>query len=763
MLVLSSAAAFPASPRATPNAILGTTTTETVTTTVTSNLTITLDVHVVNQYGLWYNGAQVEVFNAIANTYPTAYKMVANGTTQSGHYYATGLAPYNTFSVVVYTISGAKANQTITVGSNDAVISFVIPSSPAPTLSLQNVVVNPNTSTPGAPFSVSASVSNTSNSTAFNAELIVMPPAQFALLNTGSSIPLGVLVPGATKPVTIQLSVSNVAATPGYTLDYILNFSDYAGQHYSTPGTISLPAPPPPTLVIQGVTLSPAIIQPGTTFALTASVVNSSNSTAFNAVLTISPPAQFSLLNIGSVIPLGNLAPGASKALNLQLIVSTSAAATANTISYSITYSDYFLNKATTVGNLFVPVSGNPVHPNLIITSATFSSSVIHPGDNFSVPIVIENVGNVPASEVVLSVNATSPLASTGSAGNYRLGTISGDGNISVRLGFSSPTAAKLGSYPIMLRISYIDNFGAIYSVQQVIVANLVGQPSLVLNTLQFKNNPLTPGLRSFLNAQLLNVGGDSALGVKVTFQGGASFLLNTTIFLGSIQAGQIGNATAYLQIPNSTAVGSYQFNAVVSYSDSAGKSYQVVAPYSVTVAPFSAPKVSITNTLLSPAVLNPGAQGTLTIYLRNDGASPANDLTLRLVNGSHLFSSDFFGLGTLDPSSSGTTTVGVNVSPSLQGGNYLISILATYTDDNGASYNFSLPLEITVYSTTSLLTLRNVGIVFAIAIVGVAVYAAFVVRRKGLKPKATSESKGDARDSTLEAPLAETRANANS
>jgi hypothetical protein len=722
------------------------------------NTGISLEIHVANQYGVPYNrSAVVEVFLELSTTPPLSLSLEANGTTNDGYFFAGNLTQVSTYLVQVYTSTGGQGNQTVAMTSNAAIVNIVIPSPPTPTLSLENVVVNASSATPGAPFSVTATVVNTSNSTAYNVILDVKPPAQFSLLNTGSSIVLGTFTPGGTEGVTMLLSVSGAATTAGYAIGYNLTYSDYAGVGYSIPGSISLPAPPSPNLVIENVVLNPTVIQPGSTFTLTAVVVNSGNSTAFNSVLTLAPPAEFSLLSTGSVIPLGTLATGASKSLTLQLIVSSSGAPTANLIAYSLTYTDYFLNKDTTTGNLFVPVSGNPVQPKLIITTATFSSSAIHPGDNFSVPIVIQNVANVPANEVVLSVNATSPLVTTGSAGDYRLGVISGNGNISIVLGFSSPPSAVLGSYQIVLTLAYQDSFGTLYTTKQVLVATIVGQPSLVFNILQFKNNPLTPGLQTFFNAQLLNAGGEAALNVKVMFQNAPSFLGNSTIFLGSIQPGGTGNATSFLQIPANMSVGSYQFNAVVSYTDSVGRGYQIVAPYTVTVAPFSPPMVSITNTLLSPEVLAPGSQGTMTIYFRNNGASPANNLTLSLLNGSRFFTSNYFGLGTLDPSTSGTSTVGVNVAGNLKGGQYLVQILATYTDDNGVAYNSTLPLEITVYATTSLLSFKTVGIVLAVVIIAVAVYALYTYRRRGAKPKSTAP----ALESKWQAPLVEKQTNA--
>jgi hypothetical protein len=727
ILLLSFTAGFEKAP-VTPNAVTVTTTVtttsiETVTETATTNQSIRLDVHVDNQFGLWDNGALVEVFYEIPYTTPLQYTLVANGTTTNGVYVAAGLSIDSTYNVYAYTANGGQSNQTVTVGTNDLIVTFLLASPPPPTLSLQDVTITPNTETAGAPFSVSAEVVNTSNSTAYNTVLTITPPAQFSLLSTGSVIPFGVLTPGASKPLNLLMSVSTTSAAPGYALGYLLNFTDNTGTPYSTAGTVSLPSPPLPVLVIQNVALNPLVIQPGSTFSLTVLVANTSNSTAFNAVLTVTPPADYSLLNAGSVIPVGTLQPGATKAVTLQLIVSSGVSIASNTISYVLSYTDYFLNKATTAGSVFVPVSGNPVSPKLIITTATFSSSAIHPSDNFTVPIVIENVGTVSANEVVLSVNATSPLVISGSAGDYRLGVIAANGTISVKLGFSSPPSSVLGAYPITLTLAYQDQFGTIYSSSQVLVATLVGQPTLVLNTFEFRNTPLTPGLQTFLNAQLLNVGGDSALNVKVTFQNAPVYLADTTIFLGSIQSGGTGNATAYLQIPSNTTVGSFMFNVVVSYTDTAGKQYQVIDPYTVTVAPFSPPQVSITNTLLSPEVLTPGTQGTMTIYLRNNGATPANDLTLRLVNGSKFFSSDYFGLGTLDQATSGTTTVGVNVASSLLGGNYLVQIVANYTDNNGASYNFTLPLELTIYSSSSILSLKDAGIALAVGIVGVVVY----------------------------------------
>lgn len=717
-----------------PKAAQVTTVTTTVTVTASPTAVANIVVHVQNQHGTWVSGADVEVYLETTLSSTTGLTLFTNGTTTNGAFIAVNVTQFSSYLVQVYGPTGGSANQTVNVGSTDAVVNFVIPTTPPPSLSLQDVVINASAAAPGVPFTVSANVVNTSNATAFGAVLTLTPPPQFSLLDTGSEITLGNFAPDSSQALQLTMSVSSVVATPGYSLDYSLNFSDLLGLSYGVSGSISLPSPPPPNLVLQNVTLNPTVIQPGSPFSITANVTNLGNSTAFNAVLTVTPPPDISLLNTGSVILVGNVRQGASTTLVLHLLASNNVASTTNTVAYTLTYNDYFLNKQTTTGNLFVPISGNPVSPKLVVTSATFSSSEIHPGENFTVPMEISNVANVPAEEVVLSVNATSPLVTTGSAGDYRLGVIAANGTEELRLGFYSPTSAALGSYSITLNLAYVDAFGTLYTSSQVLVATIVGQPSLVFNQLQFKNNPLTPGLQTFLNAQILNNGGESALSVKVSFQNAPAFLGNTTIFLGSIQPGKTGNATSFLQIPVGTAVGSYQFTAAISYTDPAGRAYQVVSPYTVTVAPFSPPSVSIVNTLMAPEVLNPGTQGTLTIYYKNTGTSNADNLVLSIVNGSRLFTSSYFGLGTLGPGSSGTTTVGVAVGPKLGAGDYMVKIVATYQDANNATYNFTLPLEVTVYGTTNLLSTRNLAIGFGVVIVAVAAY--FLYMRMQRSPK---------------------------
>jgi hypothetical protein len=708
-----------------PNAVVLPTTTVTNTTTVTVTSvsgTITISVHVVNQYGLWINGAEVEVFLQQPGV-PTAFTLVANGTTENGHFFARNLTAFSTYNIQVYAPTGGTGSQTVTVSNNDAVLVFTIAASPPPIMAVQNVSLNPGAAGPSSPFALTATVVNVSNSTAYNTVLSITPPPQFSLLNTGSVIPLGTMAPGSSKSLTLALGVSSTATTNGYTVAYSLSFTDYSGLVYTTPGSVYLPSPLPPSLVLQKVILNPSIVQPGISFSLAATVVNVSNSTAYNAVLSLTPPAQFSFLNTGAVIPLGTMAPGSSKNLSLALSVSSATTTNGYAVSYTLSFTDYFLNKLSNFGNLFIPVSGNAVHPNLIVTAATFSPQVIHSGDSFALQMKIENVGLAPALQAVLSVNTTNPIATVGSAGNYRFGNVAANGTISQSVSLSAPLSTRPGSYPLTLTLSFVDTLGAVYTTQQNIIVNVVGQPSVVFNIIQFKNNPLTPGLQTFFNAQLLNTGGESALSVKVTFEKGPAFLSNITIYLGSIQPGVTGNATAYLHIPSNTALGEYDFNAVVSYFDSSGKSYTVTSPYTMTVAPFSAPGVSITNTLLAPAVLNPGTQGTFTLFLKNDGSTPAYNITISIQNGNGIFTSNLFGLGTLDGSASSTTVTGVNVDPNVQPGNYLVRVQVTYADQQGTPYNFTHPMQITIYSTANLLTLRNIGIGAAAVVIGVVAY----------------------------------------
>jgi len=73
-------------------------------------------------------------------------------------------------------------------------------------------------------------------------------------------------------------------------------------------------------------------------------------------------------------------------------------------------------------------------------------------------------------------------------------------------------------------------------------------------------------------------------------------------------------------------------------------------------------------------------------------------------------------------------------VAGTMKGGNYLVEILATYTDDNGVAYNSTLPLELTIYAPASILSLKTAVIGLGIAIVAVAAYVVYTIRFK--RPK---------------------------
>ena len=102
ILVLSFAAGLPLKPTVTPSAsgvststvVVISTTTTTVTSITNSTPIVNLDIHVVNQYGVWVNGAVVEVFSEDTTASPATLSLVANGTTNNGLYYATRLVPF---------------------------------------------------------------------------------------------------------------------------------------------------------------------------------------------------------------------------------------------------------------------------------------------------------------------------------------------------------------------------------------------------------------------------------------------------------------------------------------------------------------------------------------------------------------------------------------------------------------------------------------------------------------------------------------------
>ena len=492
--------------------------------------------------------------------------------------------------------------------------------------------------------------------------------------------------------------------------------------------SFTLPRPVPPQVALIGVKTTPSIISPGEVFQAQFEIASVNNMTAYGALLNIQGSSQISVRSSGSVIPVGNLYPSNPVFSDVSFFVSPTAPEGSYQVRYSINFTDSTGNNYGTSGQFGVSVSGSPIAPSLDVQSFALSPSIVTPGNSFSISVDIGNFGVGSAYRSRMAINASAPLSVLGSAGTVSMGTIEAGNQSSFDIPLYASSSAKTGSYPLSISMTYFDAAGAQYNTTNVINIVLSGIPQLAVRTFEPSGGFLRPGSNVLLGVQLVNLGGDKAVGIAMVLTGPENFVADSTSYLGSILPGSLANTSFFVQVPSTAATGSYNFTLAMTYSDSANHVYSTTSVYTLPVVPYVPPAVSVSNVLMNPPVLSPGAQGTMTIFTDNNGNSAANNISISILGGAGLLASNYLTIGSLAPGAQSTSVVGVNVNGNAHPGNYTLYIHISYTDPSGKTYNSTSALQMNVYAVTSIFSPLNIGIAVVAVVV---ILAGFISLKK--------------------------------
>ncbi|MFI5421216.1 MAG: COG1361 S-layer family protein, partial [Nitrososphaerales archaeon] len=427
-------------------------------------------------------------------------------------------------------------------------------------------------------------------------------------------------------------------------------------------------------------------------------------------------------------IPVGSIAGDSSRTINVTFSIDPTATTRNYGVGYSISYRDTTGELFSSSGTFSIPVSGTPSRPMLIASRVSFSPSIVTPGNNFIVSIDIANSGNQPAFGSSISIFPNSEINVVGGTGVTSIGTIGAGENVTVNFEMFTGASAPIGAVPVKFGLIYTNPLGLQFNSTGVFTVALTATPEVKVGIFSINNGPLTPGLSTFLTLSLINVGGTIAYDVALTLSGNSFLIGNSTNYLGAIGNGSTAKASFFLAVSNTTKPGSYTLNIGIFYKDVAGRNYTSDSNYSLQIQPVSPPEVSITNVLLDPPVLSAGTTGSVTLFFKNSGLSDAKNVIIRVVGGTGVISTTYFGLGTITAGGQVTQVIGINVAANLRTGSFTILFNTTYTDLTGKVFSSVNPMQITIYGTSSLLSAANIIVVGGVVVV--ALVCLFFLRR---------------------------------
>ncbi|MDG6908720.1 MAG: hypothetical protein JRN20_23380, partial [Nitrososphaerota archaeon] len=494
-----------------------------------------------------------------------------------------------------------------------------------------------------------------------------------------------------------------------------------------------LTRPPSPVLSVTGVNFTPSVISPGSTFVAQITTQSSTSSAAYYASISFnsSSPSGVSVSSTGSILNLGTVAGNSSLESNVTFVVQDTALTGTYQVPYTLTYDDATGNSFTTNGYISVPVTGVPSRPVLIISNVTFNPVVISPGSSFTTYVNVTNTGSQPAYAASLGITIPGQTISLiGNTGQFNMGVLPANSSRIVSFQMGSQFNAQSGAVAVDFTLLYNNKLGTVFGSNGTFSVFLSATPDLQVQSFSLSNSLLVPGGTSDLIISVLNAGGDTAYGVSLNLQGNQFLSGNSSNYLGAVLSQGTGKAVFVLDIANNTLPGNYNFTVAMKYTDIEGRSYSSVNNYSLTVAPYPPPSVSVTNVMVNPPVLLTGTSGSITLFFENFGVSTADNVTVQVVGGDGIVSSNYFGLGTINTGGQVTQVIGVNVGPNVTPGNHALIFNVTYSDATGKVYHSSVPMNVSVYDSPNLFSTKNILIVAGVLIL-VLVGGLFLRKRK--------------------------------
>jgi hypothetical protein len=269
------------------------------------------------------------------------------------------------------------------------------------------------------------------------------------------------------------------------------------------------------------------------------------------------------------------------------------------TIDLTVTYYDKdgtaYSDKFTLTVSVAGAVSSGIVYPTstptgvkssqLVITSYAASVDPLQPGEQFSLAMTVQNVGNDKAQRITMIVGGGSsgtsggtpqPGGVSGGGGEFTnfapvgasnvqsLGDLPAGGLVQARQNLIVNVSTNPGAYPMKVTFSYLNDKGEVVNDEQVITLLVYSLPKLDISFYR-PPDPFFVGQPGALPIQVVNLGKRLAVLGNIKVSAGNGTIENGTSLVGSLDAGGYFTLDSMLTPEQS---GALELTFTIDYTD---------------------------------------------------------------------------------------------------------------------------------------------------------------------------------------------------
>lgn len=350
-----------------------------------------------------------------------------------------------------------------------------------PALSIINFSASPNSIAPGQSTRLTFVVQNRGNQVARAVAVSLASEGQFVVANGQASITIPDLLPGATFNASMTVTATQDIAGGPASIPLQLDYTDNTGNTYSNTGELSvtiLATAYQSQLVIDAYTVEPSPAKPGDPLIVRMTLSN--RGTAMAGQVTLSVTAEEALLlpdGRGDTFVVGDMAPGEQIAVQMPLVVSSSAEDGSQVQPLVIRYYQDGEAKEVNTGITVEIALVEQSEPLLLLTSYETDLDVLKPGSRFTLDINLQNVGTAMANATIVTFGTIQSSGGTGgegatgdsqtsttpsttfaplsTAGVHYIGDIAAEGSIDLSQDFIVAGNVTSGIYSLPITLQY--------------------------------------------------------------------------------------------------------------------------------------------------------------------------------------------------------------------------------------------------------------------------------------------------------------------
>jgi uncharacterized membrane protein len=478
-----------------------------------------------------------------------------------------------------------------------------------------------------------------------------------------------------------------------------------------------------------------------TTYGVTLSPVTAAKSGSIGTVVTYT----LTVKNTGSASDTFLLSCSGSWTTTCQIDIGPVTAGQTSKFEVKVTIPATATSGAIDTTTVIVTSAGDPgtsasstltttaafARPLVVVSSYSVNGGEITPGQDFKLSLVLNNVGNAPAANLVLTFESADffPRNTGGVNAISLLGTGSSTEISQVMASSNALAGSTFGT--LKGNLSYTDSVGTAYSEAFTFTINLKQtsyyssgptatstatlRPQLVISNYSVNVDPLQPGTIFDLNVDVRNLGNADARAVTMVIggtvspdasgtpspggiSGGGSDLTNfaplgssNLVYICDVNAGASQTITSQLIVNVSTLPGAYTLKLSFVYNDSKGN--RLVDDQVITLLVYSLPQVEI-GFYRDPGIMFTGQPNILPLQVTNLGKKTTVLGNMKVTAENADLTNNISLVGTLDPG--GYYTLDTQLVP-YNAGPMTLEITINYTDDFNQPRTITQTLEISV------------------------------------------------------------------